>query len=227
MSFLPSFTSRFTWGASNSNNNNNADTMNPTRDPQPPLNTAANDPIPAVKSESPQDNVSPMSAAPPMPSMEQPGHAQSMASTSHSIKTSDVKADPENAVESPLATAPQAPPQQALQPKRETTTEPAVIEEEEKAQDTNYLQRLLTRETPEILEAGVEIGTDLLDSLAAALTLENLDAYPDAKAWKKSVEELKEQAKPTNTIVGVVGNTGAGKSSVVSIPVPTKQPFLV
>jgi hypothetical protein len=212
MSFLPSFTSRFTWGATNSNNNENADTMDPTEDPQPPLNTAGSGPVPAVKSESLPDNVLPTSAVPAMPSVDPPGHAHSTASTPHSIETSKIKADPETATESPLATAPQAPSQQVLQPKRETTTEP-----EEEPQDTNYLQRLLTRETPEILEAGVKIGTDLLDNLAASLTLENLDAYPDAKAWKRSVEELKEQAKPTKTIVGVVGNTGAGKSSVVSI----------
>ncbi|RMZ67743.1 tat pathway signal sequence [Pyrenophora seminiperda CCB06] len=38
----------------------------------------------------------------------------------------------------------------------------------------------------------------------------------DAQSWKQAIEKLLPQAEQTRTVIGVVGNTGAGKSSVVN-----------
>ncbi|KAK0668719.1 nuclear GTPase SLIP-GC [Cercophora samala] len=79
-----------------------------------------------------------------------------------------------------------------------------------------YLKRLINESAPERLEAGVAVGVKQLEILKAPL----LEVLPvgttQAPQWIKSIEELERLAKPTRTIVGVVGNTGAGKSSVIS-----------
>ncbi|KAL2196856.1 hypothetical protein P885DRAFT_69332 [Corynascus similis CBS 632.67] len=66
----------------------------------------------------------------------------------------------------------------------------------------NYLQKLISPDNPpELLEKGVKIGVRVLESLKIPL---------------KAINDLEGLAKPSRTIVGVVGNTGAGKSSVIS-----------
>lgn len=39
---------------------------------------------------------------------------------------------------------------------------------------------------------------------------------PDAEQWVQQIDNLKKQAVKTRTIIGVVGNMGAGKSSVIN-----------
>ncbi|KAI1466884.1 Dynamin family-domain-containing protein [Daldinia caldariorum] len=70
-----------------------------------------------------------------------------------------------------------------------------------------------TVNVPETLEAGVKIGVDLLNKLKVELsTYKNADV----DVWWDSINTLQESARPTRTVVGVVGNTGAGKSSVIN-----------
>ncbi|KAI0148196.1 hypothetical protein F4776DRAFT_606585 [Hypoxylon sp. NC0597] len=78
---------------------------------------------------------------------------------------------------------------------------------------TNYLERLVAESVPEVLESGVAIGVDLLDKLKTTLST---FITPEVDAWLKSIDELKARATPNRTVVGVVGNTGAGKSSVIN-----------
>ncbi|KAK3294038.1 uncharacterized protein B0H64DRAFT_361274 [Chaetomium fimeti] len=79
----------------------------------------------------------------------------------------------------------------------------------------SYLQQLLAPgSSPELLENGVSIGTRLLKSLKGPLEGGATEAA--SSQWLKSIDDLEALAKPTRTIVGVVGNTGAGKSSVIS-----------
>ncbi|KAI0600034.1 Dynamin family-domain-containing protein [Biscogniauxia sp. FL1348] len=81
------------------------------------------------------------------------------------------------------------------------------------ASETSYLERLVDNTVPEVLEEGVAVGLRLLDRLVEAL---DSHPCPDADAWLTSIREIRERAKPTRTVVGVVGNTGAGKSSVIN-----------
>lgn len=77
------------------------------------------------------------------------------------------------------------------------------------------LQQLFEDTTMETLEKGIKKGLSLLDELTEALTSGGT-ALEDAEAWVKQIEEIKKQAQYQRTIVGVVGNTGAGKSSVIN-----------
>ncbi|KAK0714662.1 hypothetical protein B0H67DRAFT_488640 [Lasiosphaeris hirsuta] len=78
------------------------------------------------------------------------------------------------------------------------------------------LRQLVSVTCPEILEKGVSIGLEVLTTLKEILL--ELDSLRDSPAsqWLRAIENLESRASPTRTIVGVVGNTGAGKSSVIS-----------
>lgn len=79
-----------------------------------------------------------------------------------------------------------------------------------------HLQQLITdtSTSPKVLESAVETGTQLIDSLVVPLVEAASDH--DAAAWLKRFKELQARAKTPRTVVGVVGNTGAGKSSVIN-----------
>jgi len=68
----------------------------------------------------------------------------------------------------------------------------------------------------EMLEAGVTSGLQLLDQLSRALQAGLDHNNTDVQHWIKQIETVRAEAKKTRTIIGVVGNTGAGKSSVVN-----------
>lgn len=77
------------------------------------------------------------------------------------------------------------------------------------------LQKLIVPgNPPELLERGVEIGLQVLASLKTPLA--DMTNSASGAQWLQSVNQLESLAKPARTIVGVVGNTGAGKSSVIS-----------
>ncbi|RYP52928.1 hypothetical protein DL768_002024 [Monosporascus sp. mg162] len=78
---------------------------------------------------------------------------------------------------------------------------------------TDHLDKLVHEQNPEILEAGVEIGLKLLEQLKVPL---EQSRARDAKDWLQPIDELRGRAKPPRTVVGVIGNTGAGKSSVIN-----------
>ncbi|KAK4236644.1 hypothetical protein C8A03DRAFT_16733 [Achaetomium macrosporum] len=80
----------------------------------------------------------------------------------------------------------------------------------------SYLQQLASSTETELLERGVGIGVRLLESLKEPLEAVAPLNTTQASHWLKSIGDLEALAKPTRTIVGVVGNTGAGKSSVIS-----------
>jgi hypothetical protein len=76
------------------------------------------------------------------------------------------------------------------------------------------LQTLTTEKRPEILEEGVAKGLELLEALRVPLLAES--GNKDAEQWLHQIDNLRKQATRTRTVVGVVGNTGAGKSSVIN-----------
>lgn len=78
-----------------------------------------------------------------------------------------------------------------------------------------YLERLITDASAEKLESGVSAGVRLLETLRAPLN-SALGTDTQAAQWLEAIQDLKDKAKPTSTIIGVLGNTGAGKSSVIN-----------
>lgn len=125
----------------------------------------------------------------------------------------------------------------------ETSTPAAELEPTSTAEEAGgeepksfQLQDHLKDASPETLERSVEEGVSLLDDLKAPL-IEKLENNPDAEQWLQHIgklyplaydifldkrsdlpfsENLKKQAVKTKTVIGVVGNTGAGKSSVIN-----------
>lgn len=76
------------------------------------------------------------------------------------------------------------------------------------------LAQLTNEETPERLEAAVQAGLEILSTLEAPLR--EVQANEETAAWLEQISKIKESAIKTRTVVGVVGNTGAGKSSVIN-----------
>ncbi|KAI4958590.1 hypothetical protein J4E86_004194 [Alternaria arbusti] len=68
---------------------------------------------------------------------------------------------------------------------------------------------------PDILEAGVSTSLKVLASLKDKF-LKYSTSNADAAAWVQAIEKLIPQAQRKRIVVGVVGNTGAGKSSVIN-----------
>ncbi|KAI0546525.1 hypothetical protein F4679DRAFT_598606 [Xylaria curta] len=79
--------------------------------------------------------------------------------------------------------------------------------------EARHLEQLCTSNTLDALETGVEVATKLLDQLNDAL---NTHESENVQAWIKSIGDLQKRTAPVRTVVGVVGNTGAGKSSVIN-----------
>lgn len=72
--------------------------------------------------------------------------------------------------------------------------------------ETEYLDRLVTETNPEVLEGGVEIGVQILEGLKTCLGPSLQTDGTQGPYWMKAIRELEARAKPTRTVVGVVGN---------------------
>ncbi len=83
-------------------------------------------------------------------------------------------------------------------------------------QEMVYLPHLLAHsgDSPELLEAAVGTGMHLIDSLTGHLG--QYPMIPDACQFLRELKSLQTRATLPRTVVGVVGNTGAGKSSVIN-----------
>jgi len=76
------------------------------------------------------------------------------------------------------------------------------------------LRALIKEATPERLEAATKQGVRILTKMEE--TLKEVPNDADAQAWLAQINDVRKQTMRTRTVVGVVGNTGAGKSSVIN-----------
>ncbi|KAF7903268.1 uncharacterized protein EAF01_006317 [Botrytis porri] len=78
------------------------------------------------------------------------------------------------------------------------------------------LQKLMDDSSPEVLEEEVKKTNDFLNGLKKHLQVPEAQGNQDISHWLQQIETLQAQVVDTPTIIGVVGNTGAGKSSVIN-----------
>jgi hypothetical protein len=103
---------------------------------------------------------------------------------------------------------------QEYKPRDDATPFTDSIDEEEPSNRGGPLRTLAQDELPERLEAAVKTGVDMLARLREPL--EQKPDLSDAQNWLDQIENVRKEAVKSRTIVGVVGNTGAGKSSVIN-----------
>ncbi|KAJ4414149.1 hypothetical protein N0V82_008116 [Gnomoniopsis sp. IMI 355080] len=100
-------------------------------------------------------------------------------------------------------------------PYRAASESTAVTLESQTIYKRSRLEQLVSYASANQLEEGVNTGTRLLETLKAPLT-SALGADTQAAQWLEAIQQLQDKARPTQTVIGVVGNTGAGKSSVIN-----------
>ena len=78
-----------------------------------------------------------------------------------------------------------------------------------------HLQQLIKAVNPETLEKGVQKGLNLLERVNTKIGASGC-RQAETTRFLTQIENLRKQVVRSRTIVGVVGNTGAGKSSVIN-----------
>jgi predicted GTPase len=90
------------------------------------------------------------------------------------------------------------------------------IEEPNNTNQANAeMQRFIETATPEVLEAKVADSKHLLSSILNSFKDCGVDSQ-DNRHWVSQLTNLQNTKVNTPTVIGVVGNTGAGKSSVIN-----------
>jgi hypothetical protein len=105
--------------------------------------------------------------------------------------------------------------QEAFDPERFFNREPSPEQasQEEIEPTVRSIRDLISQRDPRRLEAGVAQSMKLLQSLKSTFSRHTSQ---DGLAWTEAIDKLIPHAERKRTIVGVVGNTGAGKSSVIN-----------
>ncbi|KAL8789297.1 MAG: hypothetical protein Q9213_001220 [Squamulea squamosa] len=116
------------------------------------------------------------------------------------VKTEVTATDPSTAAKTPAASS---------------TPAASVSTTNDEGQKHFQFSALLKDATPQVLESSVEASVKLLETLRAPLA-DKMENNPDAEHWIQQIDNLKKLAVKTKTVIGVVGNTGAGKSSVIN-----------
>ncbi|CAD6446372.1 e1e59874-7bcb-4b1c-a282-67f13334c37c [Sclerotinia trifoliorum] len=78
------------------------------------------------------------------------------------------------------------------------------------------IQHIMEGGSAEVLKQEVKKTTDFLNTLKNHFKVPEAESHPDTSHWLQQIDTLQAQVENTPTIIGVVGNTGAGKSSVIN-----------
>jgi hypothetical protein len=79
----------------------------------------------------------------------------------------------------------------------------------------HYVLFIIKLKTPDVLEAAAAQAMQVLESLKRNFS-SRIGTNEDAASWTQAIEKLISQKKQHRIVVGVAGNTGAGKSSVIN-----------
>ncbi|KAI9053759.1 hypothetical protein LZ554_002710 [Drepanopeziza brunnea f. sp. 'monogermtubi'] len=92
---------------------------------------------------------------------------------------------------------------------------PTAVHTPKKPLQNERILKIISDGTPEELEAEVATCKNFLEDLKMPMQ-EFVGVNKDAQHWVMQLDNLLKQNVDTPTIIGVVGNTGAGKSSVIN-----------
>jgi hypothetical protein len=81
--------------------------------------------------------------------------------------------------------------------------------------NVDFLQAFKDETSLDLLELAVQKGMQIIKSVRTPIAAQS-NSQADAEEWVTQIDALRTQAEQTRTVVGVVGNTGAGKSSVIN-----------
>ncbi|KAI5795262.1 hypothetical protein EDC01DRAFT_654675 [Geopyxis carbonaria] len=138
---------------------------------------------------------------PPIPHISPPMPHNSPPMPHNSPKNHRIKQDP-GAVEL------RHPHNQMIKPEPENRVETPI---------TNVQLQDIVKDVPiQVMEDCIQKGLVLLDKLKQCLSNVSPAQAERVKAWVKQIDLVKNQAEIQPTIVGVVGNTGSGKSSLIN-----------
>ena len=76
----------------------------------------------------------------------------------------------------------------------------------------SLMERVHAEGSVKRLEEAVQSAVKILDEIQGPL--ENAPDESGASDWLKKISELREEAKPSRRVIGLLGSTGAGKSSL-------------
>ncbi|KAF1844626.1 uncharacterized protein K460DRAFT_282081 [Cucurbitaria berberidis CBS 394.84] len=93
--------------------------------------------------------------------------------------------------------------------------EPSPLSQDESPLTDRHIRTIIDQQNPDILDAGVARSMVVLEKLRQKF-LQYALFHVDAQSWVLAIEKLVPLAERKRTVVGVVGNTGAGKSSVIN-----------
>lgn len=143
--------------------------------------------------------------------------ARSIESESHTPKLegSPVPEDSQAAEDSQAPESQQFDPEDTFQRDFTPEEDPTADADTDGQHVDGYIRDLITQQNVDVLETTVAQSMKMLDKLKKSFA-QFVDASPDASAWIESIEKLKKQSERSRVVVGVVGNTGAGKSSVIN-----------
>ncbi|KAF2640941.1 hypothetical protein P280DRAFT_399475 [Massarina eburnea CBS 473.64] len=126
-----------------------------------------------------------------------------------------VKAEPASPRSFPVEAERDVSPENSFDPAQIFNRDPSPEVDDTVKPTDRFIREIMEQQTPEILEAGVAKAKRVLESLQSTF-LRYAAESQDASSWAEATRKLCSQAEPTRTVVGVVGNTGAGKSSVIN-----------
>ncbi|CAN9336093.1 unnamed protein product [Alternaria alternata] len=92
---------------------------------------------------------------------------------------------------------------------------PELSRREELGSIDRYIRSVIELQDPDALETGVSTSLKILAQLNEKFSQYSTSSA-EAASWVQAIEKVLPQSERKRTVVGVVGNTGAGKSSVIN-----------
>ncbi|KAH6846627.1 hypothetical protein B0T12DRAFT_444041 [Alternaria alternata] len=128
-----------------------------------------------------------------------------------------VAIDPTNATNTSVLQNGNVEPENSFEPIKifKRAISPELSRREELGSIDRYIRSVIELQDPDALETGVSTSLKILAQLNEKFSQYSTSSA-EAASWVQAIEKVLPQSERKRTVVGVVGNTGAGKSSVIN-----------